>query len=74
MTSEKEIEELLTKFENFQSQETFHDADIYSLYLRAFDYYIATHERVQQDKGVSFANFAAGYLRAKFDAEHNNLL
>lgn len=72
--AKEEIEELLTRFENFQSQETFHDADIHSVYLRAFDYYVATHERVQHDKGVSFANFVAGYLRAKLDAKQGILL
>jgi hypothetical protein len=67
MMPEGELEELLERFENFQSQETFHDATIYAVFLRAFDYYAATHEKVQQDKAVSFANFVAGYLRAKLD-------
>jgi hypothetical protein len=71
---EKELEELLTRFENFQHQETFLDADIHTIYLRAFDYYIATHEKGQHDKGISFANFVAGYLRAKIDGEQSNLL
>jgi hypothetical protein len=73
-SSEEELEKLLTRFENFQCQETFHDTDIYVNYLHAFDYYVATHEKVQHDKGVSFANFVAGYLKAKFDAEQGILL
>jgi hypothetical protein len=71
---EEELEEFLKRFESFQCQETFHDSGIHTVYLRAFDYYVATHEKVQHDKGVSFANFVAGYLKAKLDAEHNNLL
>jgi hypothetical protein len=74
ISSEEKLEELLTRFENFQCQKTFRDTDIYVVYLRAFDYYTATHERAQHDKGVSFANFAAGYLKAKFDAEQGELL
>lgn len=68
MVSEEKLEELLTLFENFQCQETFHDTDIHVAYLRAFDYYVATHERVQHDKGVSFANFVAGYLKCEHNA------
>jgi hypothetical protein len=67
--TEKELEDLLTRFENFQCQETFHDTDTYIFYLRAFDYYVSTHENVQHDKGVSFANFVAGYLIAKSDGK-----
>lgn len=74
MISEEELEELLIRFENFQSQETFNDADIHIVYLRAFDYYVAAHEKVQHDKGVSFANFVAGYLKAKLDAKQGNIL
>lgn len=74
MTSEKKLEELLARFEDFQCQETYHDADIYAVYLRAFDYYVVTHERAQHDKGVSFAHFVAGYLKAKFDMKQGGLL
>jgi hypothetical protein len=42
--------------------------------VRSFDYYVATHENAQHDKGVSFANFVAGYLRAKIDLEKNSLI
>jgi hypothetical protein len=74
MIAEEKFEELLTRFDNFQYQRTFHDEDIHIVYLQAFDYYVATHEKVQHDKGVSFANFVAGYLKAKLDAEQDNLL
>jgi hypothetical protein len=75
MTPEEEkFEKLLEEFEDFQCQETSHDADIYTVYLRAFDYYVTTHEKVQHDKGVSFANFVAGYLKAKIDAKQGDLL
>jgi hypothetical protein len=69
MVGETELEELLMKFENFQCLETFRDVDIYTVYLRSFDYYVDTHEKVQHDKGISFANFVAGYLKAKLDAK-----
>jgi hypothetical protein len=74
MAGEIELEELLTRFEEFQCQETFHDADIHTVYLRAFDYYIATHEKVQHDKGVSFANFVAGYLKSEQDAGRDGFI
>lgn len=74
MITEVEIEDLLTRFENFQCQETFHDKDIYEVYLRSFNYYVATHERGQYDKGLSFANFVVGYLKAKLDFDQNSLI
>jgi hypothetical protein len=74
MTSEKELEELLVRFENFQCQETFHDTSIYLVYMQAFNYYVATHENVQHDKAVSFANFVAGYLRAGIDSKQADFL
>jgi hypothetical protein len=74
MTS-KELEGLLSRFENFQCQEMFHDADISIIRSQAYNYYIA-QEKVQYSAGNSFAfaNFVAGYLRAKIDAEQGNLL
>jgi hypothetical protein len=74
MTSEEYLEELLIRFENFRCLETSCDEVIYTVYLRAFDYYVATHEKVQQDKAVSFASFVAGYLKAKSDVEQGVLL
>jgi hypothetical protein len=53
--------------------ETACDEDIYAVYLQAFDYYVATHEKIQQDKAASFANFVTGYLKARFDAEQGSL-
>jgi hypothetical protein len=69
MISEEELEKFLTRFEDFQCQETLHDADVYTVYLQSFDYYVSTHEKAQHDKGVSFANFVVGYLKAKLDAK-----
>jgi hypothetical protein len=67
MTPE-ELEKLLTKFEDFQRQKTFHDSDIHTEYLRAFDYYTANHP-IQDVGRYMFPNFVAGYLMAKLDAD-----
>jgi hypothetical protein len=67
MTPE-ELEKLLTKFEDFCCQKTYPDSDIHTEYLRAYDYYLASHP-MQAPTGFMFANFVAGYLRAKLDAD-----
>jgi hypothetical protein len=71
----KEFKELLDKFENISCRTTLDDADISIIRSQAYNYYIA-QEKVQYSVGNSFAfaNFVAGYLRAKIDAEQSNLL
>jgi hypothetical protein len=74
MPTETELEELLTRFENFQHLEMLLDVDLHTIFLRSFDYYVTTHEKGQHDKAVSFANFVVGYLKAKADAKQGFLL
>jgi hypothetical protein len=72
MTTE-EMEKLLTKFDEFQYQATFQDTNIHIEYVRAYDYF-ADVRPGEQDKRSVFANFVAGYLKAKRDAKQGNLL
>jgi septation ring formation regulator EzrA len=71
MTPDK-FKDLADRFEDFQKQKTFRDTDIDIEYSRAYDYYTDKYDNA--DVGFAFANFVAGYLKAKLDAEQGSLL
>jgi ADP-dependent phosphofructokinase/glucokinase len=74
----EEFKELLDRFEEVNCQSTVDDVDISLIHSRAYNYYM-THKGATSfvenfGKALAFANFVAGYLKAKIDAKRGNLL
>jgi hypothetical protein len=67
------LEKLIKKFEDFRCQKTVDESDIHVQQSRAYDYYETKHEGSHSGDRLAFANFVAGYLKAKLDAEQGNL-
>jgi hypothetical protein len=67
------LEKLIGKFDEFRCQKTFHEADICIQHSRAYDYYATQHGGSHSGDRLAFANFVAGYLKAKLDAEQGVL-
>jgi hypothetical protein len=74
MNLEEQFGKILVKFDEFRCQKTFLETDIHIAHSKAYDYYATLHEGGHHGDRLAFANFVAGYLKAKIDAEQGNLL